>query len=244
MANNNDLEKWTQSDVDFYELLGVTFEHCSESELRRAYRKTSLKYHPDKLGKNFDADKYELFQAAHEVLKDPDLKAKYDNRRNAKLQKQRANELFEGKRRQMKEDLEARERGDTGTTGTKRPRDDEQTQDFKKFAEEGRRKRAARASMMSASSPAPIPREKTPVAPSSEKAPTPAVEKEPEEEPEDEVAKLERRIQEMEAAKAKRKAGEEEWYLRACRLAICGRRVCESRVQIGRPKYNHTHQTS
>ena len=70
------------------------------------------KYHPDKVGKNFDPAQYEKFQAANEVLGDPALKAKYDNARNARLQKQRANELFEGKRRQMKEDLEARERGE------------------------------------------------------------------------------------------------------------------------------------
>jgi hypothetical protein len=44
---NNDLLKWVTSDVDFYELLGIAFENYSESELRRAYRKTALKYHPD-----------------------------------------------------------------------------------------------------------------------------------------------------------------------------------------------------
>ena len=200
---NNDLMKWTTSEVDFYELLGITLETCSESELQRAYRKTSLKYHPDKLGKNFDADKYELFQAAHEVLKDPELKAKYDNHRNAKLLKQRANELFEGKRRQMKEDLEARERGDINN-GTKRPRDDHQAV-LNKFAEEGRQKRAKREAMMATSSPVPAPQERAPVpAPSSPKkqkvnVATQGVE-------EDEVERLERRIREAEVAKAKRKA--------------------------------------
>jgi len=200
---NNDLMKWTTSEVDFYELLGITLETCSESELRRAYRKTSLKYHPDKLGKNFDADKYELFQAAHEVLKDPELKAKYDGQRNAKLLKQRANELFEGKRRQMKEDLEARERGDINN-GTKRARDDHQAV-LNKFAEEGRQKRAKREAMMATSSPAPAPREKAPMpaAQSPKKQPIPAATEEPEE---DDVERLERRIREAEAAKAKRKA--------------------------------------
>ena len=202
---NNDLMKWTTSEVDFYELLGITFETCSEPELRRAYRKTSLKYHPDKLGKSFDADKYELFQAAHEVLKDPELKAKYDNQRNAKLLKQRANELFEGKRRQMKEDLEARERGDI-TNGAKRPRDDQQAV-LNKFAEEGRQKRAKREAMMATSSPAPEPRKHAPehenIPSSPKKQPVPTASEEPEE---DEVEKLERKIREAEAAKAKRKA--------------------------------------
>ncbi|TVY12681.1 Pre-mRNA-splicing factor cwf23 [Lachnellula arida] len=211
MAANNDLLKWVTSDVDFYELLGITFEQCSESELRRAYRKTALKYHPDKVGKDFDADKYELFQAANDVLSDAELKAKYDSHRQAKIQKQRANELFEGKRRQMKEDLEARERGGV-SMGLKRPREDdaqsEVQQELRKLAEEGRKRRAARASMMSenikldtASSPAPAP-----PSPKKEHAPR-ETKTSPEEQPEeDDVERLERRIREAAEAKAKRKA--------------------------------------
>jgi DnaJ family protein C protein 17 len=207
---NNDLIKWVTSDVDFYELLGITFENCSESELRRAYRKTALKYHPDKVGKDFDPEKYELFQAANDVLSDPELKAKYDGHRHAKIQKQRANELFEGKRRQMKEDLEARERGGGSTTGVKRSReDDEMQQELRKLAEEGRKRRAARASMMAenfkaetASSPAPAPHKEAPPSDVPKKEPG-ATEEQPEE---DEVERLERRIREAEQAKAKRKA--------------------------------------
>ena len=199
---NNDLLKWVTSDVDFYELLGVAFETCSESELRRAYRKTALKYHPDKVGKDFDPAKYELFQAANDVLSDPELRAKYDNHRNAKIQKQRANELFEGKRRAMKEDLEARERGG----GVKRAReDDEENSILRKLAEEGRKRRAKRASMMGTSSPAPpSPRKQSPPP---QKQPEPTFEAQQEE---DEMEKRERelmeRLQAAEAAKAKRKA--------------------------------------
>lgn len=208
---NNDLLKWVTSDVDFYELLGITFENCSESELRRAYRKTALKYHPDKVGKDFDPAKYELFQAANEVLGDLELKAKYDNHRNAKIQKQRANELFEGKRRAMKEDLEARERGEGGATKRSREEDEESAM-LRKLAEEGRKRRAKRASMMgdsmraATSSPAPpSPRKQTP--PSPPKNSTSSTEEQHEE---DEMEKRERelmeRLQAAEAAKAKRKA--------------------------------------
>jgi len=212
MAANNDLLKWVTSDVDFYELLGITFEQCSESELRRAYRKTALKYHPDKVGRDFDPDKYELFQAANDVLSDAELKAKYDNHRQAKIQKQRANELFEGKRRLMKEDLEARERGGL-PMGLKRPREDdaqsEGQQELRKLAEEGRKRRAARASMMSenikldtAASPAPAPPN-----PKKEHSKKEQPETSPEEQPEeDDVERLERRIREAAEAKAKRKA--------------------------------------
>lgn len=210
MANNNDLLTWVTSDVDFYELLGITSETCSESELRRAYRKTALKYHPDKVGKDFDPAKYELFQAANDVLSDPELKAKYDNFRNAKLAKQRADELFEGKRRQMKQDLEAREQGGVFHAGSKRPReDDTQQQELRRLAEEGRKRRAARASMMGESARAQM---SSPAPPSPEKksatvpAPAPAFAPSAQPEEEDEVERLERRIREAEQAKARRKA--------------------------------------
>ena len=206
---NEDLLKWVTHDTDFYELLGITFETCSESELRRAYRKTALKYHPDKVGKDFDPVKYELFQAANDVLSDPELKAKYDNHRNAKLQRQRANELFEGKRRQMKEDLEARERGGLSSAGLKRQREEtDMDVELRKLAEEGRKRRAARQSMMAENiksdpaSPAPAPRSDSPP-PSGEPR---AASEEQEEQEEDEVERLERRIREAEQAKAKRKA--------------------------------------
>lgn len=196
--SSNEFLKWTTSDVDFYALLGLTLESVSASELRRAYRKTALKYHPDKVGKDFDPDKYELFQAANEVLSDPSLKEKYDAHRNAKLQKQRANDLFEGKRRAMKEDLEAREKAGGTTTfgvqGIKRPRSEDE--DIRKMAELGRQKRMetemARKSMMAETAvPTPKPTIPTP---------------KPEEEEEDDIARLERKILEAQSAKAKRKS--------------------------------------
>ncbi|CAG8976211.1 hypothetical protein HYALB_00011142 [Hymenoscyphus albidus] len=210
---NNDLLKFVTSEVDFYDLLGLTFEDCSPSTLRRAYRKTALKYHPDKVGTSFDPEKYELFQAANDILSDPELKSKYDNHRNARVQRQRANELFEGKRRQMKEDLEARERGGV-SAGMKRQREEEgeMGQELRRLAEEGRKRRAARQSMMaenfkvdtsssipSAPRSAPLPKqhEKSsnfPQAGENAKA------EEPQEE--DEVERLERRIREAEQAKA------------------------------------------
>jgi DnaJ homolog subfamily C member 17 len=201
---NNDLLKWVTSDTDFYELLGITFENCSEQELRRAYRKTALKYHPDKVGKDFDPEKYELFQAANDVLSDPELKAKYDNHRQAKIQKQRANALLEGRRRQMKEDLEARERGGIPAAGVKRPYeeevDPEALQEIRKMAEEGRKRKAARASMMAESVPSPAPPAPPPQAPSPPKS-------SPQEQPlEDREQEIERRLREAKEAKEKRKA--------------------------------------
>jgi DnaJ family protein C protein 17 len=202
-----DLMEHATSTVDFYELLGVTFE-TSQSDIRRAYRKTALKYHPDKLGKDFDPERFHLLQIANDVLSDPSAKAAYDNARNARLQKQRQNELFEGKRRQMKEDLEARERGIgvTGAGGVKRPREESEIEiEVRRLAEEGRRRKREIEEEKRAYDNIPsVPAEAPTAAPPQ---PTGKAQTDAEEaEEEDEVARLERRIKEAQEAKAKRKA--------------------------------------
>jgi DnaJ homolog subfamily C member 17 len=198
----DDLMQHAASAVDFYELLGITFE-TSESDIRRAYRRAALRYHPDKLGKDFDPERFHLLQIAHDVLSDPSAKAAYDNTRNARLQRQRQHELFEGNRRKMKEDLEARERGEASP---KRPREeDEMEKEITRLAEEGRRRRREMEKKVSAYDGAPPDVE--PTATKSEPA-KPFIELEKaarEAEEEDEIARLERRIREAEEAKARRK---------------------------------------
>ena len=46
---SDDINSYATSDTDFYELLGVGFE-TSQKDIDRAWRKTALKYHPDKVG--------------------------------------------------------------------------------------------------------------------------------------------------------------------------------------------------
>ena len=140
---SEDLKNYAASDTDFYELLGVTFE-TSQKDIDRAWRKTALKYHPDKQSGNDPTagEKFHLAQIGYDLLSDPASKAIYDNARNARLQRKRQNELFEGRRRQMKDDLEARERG------VKRPReeDDEEKleREIRRLAEDGKRRRKER----------------------------------------------------------------------------------------------------
>lgn len=63
---------------DLYKLLGVT-RSASETELKRAYRKESKKYHPDKNPNNQTAhDRFVEITAAYEDLSDPQLRRVYD----------------------------------------------------------------------------------------------------------------------------------------------------------------------
>jgi molecular chaperone DnaJ len=63
---------------DYYEILGVE-KNASAEEIKKAYRKTAIKYHPDKNQGNKEAE--EMFKEAaeaYEVLSNPDKKARYD----------------------------------------------------------------------------------------------------------------------------------------------------------------------
>lgn len=63
---------------DFYSILGVD-KNASASEIKKAYRKQALKYHPDKNPDDKDAEeKFKKAAEAYEILSDPDKKARYD----------------------------------------------------------------------------------------------------------------------------------------------------------------------
>lgn len=69
-----------------YEMLGVKRD-AGDDDLKKAYRKLALKWHPDKNLDNAEeaAEHFKLIQAAYEVLSDPQERAWYDNHREALL---------------------------------------------------------------------------------------------------------------------------------------------------------------
>ncbi|CAM4069562.1 MULTISPECIES: molecular chaperone DnaJ [Flavobacterium] len=63
---------------DFYEILGIS-KGAAADEIKKAYRKKAIQYHPDKNpGDSTAEENFKLAAEAYEVLSDPDKKARYD----------------------------------------------------------------------------------------------------------------------------------------------------------------------
>ena len=66
------------SEKDYYEVLGVA-RSASDDEIKKAYRKLAVKYHPDKNSSDKEAEeKFKQISSAFEVLKDGEKRRKYD----------------------------------------------------------------------------------------------------------------------------------------------------------------------
>jgi DnaJ-class molecular chaperone len=61
--------------MDYYDLLEINRD-ATQEEIRKAYKRLALKYHPDKNKDN--SDKFKLISEAYHVLNDPEQKEVYD----------------------------------------------------------------------------------------------------------------------------------------------------------------------
>ena len=67
-----------EEEYDWYEILGVE-EDATDRQIKKAFRKLSVKYHPDKNKGNKEAqEKFQLINNAYEVLGNPDKRVLYD----------------------------------------------------------------------------------------------------------------------------------------------------------------------
>ncbi len=63
---------------DYYEVLGLS-KNATEAEIKKAYRKMALKFHPDKNPDDKEAEeKFKEAAEAYEVLSNPEKKSRYD----------------------------------------------------------------------------------------------------------------------------------------------------------------------
>ena len=78
--------------IDHYSILGLT-KDASKDEIKKAYRKLAIKFHPDKNdGDEFLAEMFKKISAAYEILNDESKKSFYDNNLNNSDSKDRSEE--------------------------------------------------------------------------------------------------------------------------------------------------------
>jgi len=76
--DNSDFEEELQSNLNYYEILGVS-RNATQEEIKNRYREVSLKFHPDKEASSLSEEMMKQVNIAHETLKDIEKRKKYDS---------------------------------------------------------------------------------------------------------------------------------------------------------------------
>ncbi|KAL8950833.1 MAG: hypothetical protein Q9222_003154 [Ikaeria aurantiellina] len=155
MAPSDELKTHTHSTTDFYALLDLksTF---TQQELDSKWRRTALKYHPDKLSSSTTspaeraaaAEKFHLAQIGYDLLSDPAARAVYDNTRNARLRRERERQVFADGRRKMRDELERREGAFKRAREEEEGEEEKLERELRRLAEDGKRRRVEREEVL------------------------------------------------------------------------------------------------
>ncbi|TQN64915.1 Pre-mRNA-splicing factor cwf23 [Colletotrichum shisoi] len=192
MDNNKDLlakaHEYSSNNVDLYQLLQIDTTTTEEKDIRRAWRKQSLNYHPDKLKDAFDPEKWELIETARDILLDAAARAAYDNARKAVLLRKAERDRVQGQRKRLIDELEAAEQEGKRQKLAEEERARELERERARLAEEGRRRMAEEAERLKRENLERLEREREP------------------DEYDEKLAELQRRLDEKKRLKAEKKA--------------------------------------
>ncbi|CAK9088079.1 DnaJ homolog subfamily C member 17, partial [Durusdinium trenchii] len=110
MGEGGAVGKGKEDDLDnAYELLELE-DDAGEKEIKTAYRKISLKCHPDRNPDDEEAaEKFDRLTRAKDLLLDPIRRSELDRKRKAAKDLEERHAQEDAKRRKLREDLEGRE---------------------------------------------------------------------------------------------------------------------------------------
>ncbi|BGP15694.1 hypothetical protein JCM10213_006136 [Rhodosporidiobolus nylandii] len=141
-------------DVDYYALLGVSAE-ATLQQIKTAYRKESLKVHPDRNPDNPEAAHlFHQLNSAFTLLSDPQERSKLDTKLAAQQAKKARFAALDNKRKAMAADLEAREREFKRGRKAEEEEKGRKRGELERLKEEGRRLREERMAAAAASAAA------------------------------------------------------------------------------------------
>lgn len=135
--------------VDYYAFLGLEpGAIITRESVQRAWRKRSLKYHPDQAGAGFDRARWEELGLARDILASDEAREAYDGARSAMVQKQREKEAMNARQRRFVEELEEAEGWGRRTREEDGRRTAEEERERARQAAEGRKIMEERGRLM------------------------------------------------------------------------------------------------